>query len=110
MDLSTADTVQPLDQHLCAAIQRELGSQLAGLYLFGSLVLGDFDPRRSDIDLLALTTEPLSDDQVAGLARMQDAFIAAQPQWAERLEILYLSLDILATFKTQPGPVARISP
>src|SRR5215469_13557725 len=33
-------------------IQAILGKHLAGIYLSGSLALGDFDPRSSDLDLV----------------------------------------------------------
>lgn len=103
-------TVEPLISRLRGAIQHQLGPHLAGLYLFGSLVLGDFDPQRSDIDLLAATTLPLSADQFAGLAQMQDAFVVDYPAWANRLEIAYMSLDVLFNITAPAGPVARISP
>jgi len=39
-----------------------LGQALVGVYLHGSAVLGGFIPRRSDIDLLVVTTGPLDND------------------------------------------------
>ncbi len=42
------------------AFHRVLGGNLAGLFLHGSLATGDFAPRRSDLDLLALVRRPLS--------------------------------------------------
>lgn len=40
-----------------------------GLYLTGSTVLGDFHPKRSDIDFVAVSTAPPRSDQLAGLER-----------------------------------------
>jgi len=108
--LPAAETVMPLIDQLRESIRHQLGPSLAGLYLFGSLVLGDFDPERSDIDLLAVMAEPLSADQFDGLARMQGAFIAEHPAWNDKLEIAYMSLDVLSRFKVRTGRVARISP
>ena len=54
-------------------IREAAGSALAGLYLFGSLVVGDFDVDVSDIDLIAVLTSAPSDDLVARLGRMHDA-------------------------------------
>lgn len=38
-----------------------LGDNLVGVYLHGSLVLGCFNPQKSDIDLIVVVDEPLSD-------------------------------------------------
>lgn len=46
---------------LAAALSQVLGDQLVGVYLHGSAVLGDFTPRRSDVDILAVSSGPLSD-------------------------------------------------
>ena len=44
---------------ILSRIQEILGEKLAGLYLFGSLALGDFDRGISDLDLLAATAADL---------------------------------------------------
>ena len=44
---------------LFASLQAVLCEQLVGLYLGGSLALGDFNPRRSDIDFVAVTVDHL---------------------------------------------------
>ena len=38
-----------------------LGNNLVGVYLHGSLVMGCFNPQKSDIDLIIVINEPLSD-------------------------------------------------
>ncbi len=43
-----------------AEMARVLGSQLAGVYLHGSGVLGGFDARRSDLDVLAVCERPMT--------------------------------------------------
>lgn len=40
-----------------------LGEDLVGVYLHGSAALGDFDPKRSDIDMLAVSSRSLSTDE-----------------------------------------------
>lgn len=39
-------------------IKEILNNNLIGLYLFGSLTYGDFNPDSSDIDLVAITKNP----------------------------------------------------
>jgi hypothetical protein len=48
--------------HVCADV---LGDTLVGAILHGSLVLGDYTPGRSDIDLLVVAERELSDRQIA---------------------------------------------
>ncbi len=40
---------------VCGDLRETLGDALTGVYLHGSAVLGGFDPRRSDIDTLAVS-------------------------------------------------------
>jgi predicted nucleotidyltransferase len=72
--------VQTLDraEHDCVdryvdALARELGDRLEEVWLFGSAARGDmwadFWPMRSDVDLLVITAEPLSE-------RTQDRLLA----------------------------------
>lgn len=85
----------------------ELGDELVGLYLYGSLVSGDFDPVRSDIDLIAAVT---TQREVAALARFHAAFARSHPVWGERIELAYVPLDGLRTFKSRHTAVAIIEP
>lgn|GEM_PF-230972 len=87
-----------------------LGAKLAGVYLYGSLVLGDFDADISDIDLLAALTDDLTDAEFAALDAMHGEMVAAQPEWDDRIEIAYVTLEALRTFKTVRCPLAVISP
>jgi predicted nucleotidyltransferase len=59
------DQVERLDDELREA----LGDNLLGVYLHGSLAAGCFNPDRSDIDVLVVTHELLSDEQRAELTR-----------------------------------------
>jgi len=50
----------PASDAIAAALTSVLADNLLGVYLHGSLALGCFNPRRSDIDLLAVTHRPMS--------------------------------------------------
>src|SRR5689334_18419057 len=95
---------------LLARMQAILGDKLVGLYLYGSLVTGDFDDTVSDIDLLAAITDDLTEPQFSALQAMHHQFVADYPERQDRLEIAYLSLGALQTFKTQSSPIGIISP
>jgi hypothetical protein len=95
---------------LLARMQTIFNERLVGLYLYGSLVTGDFDNGVSDIDLLAATSDDINEKQFDALNEMQSDMVLRYPQWNNRLEIAYMSLNALKTFKTQTSNIAIISP
>jgi predicted nucleotidyltransferase len=97
-------------ERLLGEMKGVLGEKLVGLYLFGSLVMGDYDDSVSDIDLLAALTDDIDEATFAALKAMQDGLILEYPQWQDRLEIAYLSVHALRTFKTESSPIGIISP
>jgi hypothetical protein len=62
------DTGSAYTEDVCRVLRETLGDTLTGVYLHGSAVLGGFDPRRSDIDLLAVTSRALSHDERRAVA------------------------------------------
>ncbi len=96
--------------HLLAQLQTILADKFVGLYLYGSLVTGDFDDASSDIDLLTVLTSDLEAREFDALNKMQAAFVLNNPHWENRLEIAYVSLHALETFKTQTSTIGVISP
>ncbi len=102
--------VNNLLNQLLARMRQILGEKLAGLYLYGSLVTGDYDDDTSDVDLLAAITADLDATEFEALDKMHLSIVSERPQWNNRLEIAYLSLHALKTFKTQTSQIAIISP
>jgi hypothetical protein len=56
---------------LLAGLRGTLGPQLVGVYLDGLLATGDFAEHSSDIDLLVVTEDALSDEVVAALGTIR---------------------------------------
>ncbi len=114
MNLTTTATsyhdINSLLGELLARMQLALGPRLVGLYLYGSLVWGDFDRGSSDIDLLAATSSLIDEAEFARLNLMQDELSGQYKDWEGRIEIAYVSLNSLRNFKTQSSPLAIISP
>src|SRR6266704_2411523 len=102
--------VEELVARIRDAIREAAGSALAGLYLFGSLVVGDFEVDVSDIDLIAVLTSDPSDDLVARLGRMHDALASENPVWAGRIEVIYVSAAALSRWWEGIARMAVISP
>src|SRR6478672_8075629 len=102
--------VNELLAQLLAAMQGVLGPKLVGVYLYGSLVTGDFDHGSSDVDLLAALSADLDAPELAALHQMHQAFADTHQYWAGRIEVAYISVAGLQTFRTQRTPIAVISP
>jgi predicted nucleotidyltransferase len=75
---------------LLTNVQEILGNQLVGMYLYGSLSSGDFNPETSDIDFLVVTTSTLSDKAIAELRSMHQRIWKSGLNWASKLEGSYI--------------------
>lgn len=102
--------VPPVLNNLAAEIIEHLGRSLVGLYLYGSLVVGDFDASRSDIDLLAVTRGPLEPETARAIERMHHSILERFPEWQDRLDVGYFPSAVLGHFEEPLGEVYRISP
>jgi aminoglycoside adenylyltransferase-like protein/nucleotidyltransferase-like protein len=95
---------------LLTRIKVVLGDKLVGVYLSGSLVTGSYDDDVSDIDLLAATASDVDDEELERLRVTHHELVASHPQWDDRIEVAYLSVAALRTFKTHTSRLAIISP
>lgn len=92
-----ADVNQVLEA-LLADVKAVLGERFYGLYLYGSLASGDFNPRRSDIDFLVVTEGLLPDQTIAALREMHEGLWATGGKWAGKLEGAYLPRQLLRKY------------
>jgi predicted nucleotidyltransferase len=79
----------------CAAT---LGETVAGVVLHGSLTLGDYLPGRSDVDLLVVVDDPLTDAQLDALTGVAAALRAQAPG---RVDLRVVTRQVAGT----PTPV-----
>lgn len=91
---------------LVSGVRAALEDNLVGVYLRGSLALGDFDPESSDIDFLVVTGRPVSDDQFAALADLHARLAVLENPYAGHLEGSYIDRAALRHF----GPHERRHP
>jgi hypothetical protein len=103
-------TLEPLLEALVSGIRAVLGGDLVGVYLYGSAVSGGFDPGVSDVDLVVVTSPEVEEIDFAGLDRMQLAVIDRNPEWRDRIEIIYIGRTTLWSFRTNIGSLAVVSP
>jgi hypothetical protein len=102
--------VEPVLQDAVARIRHTLADKLVGLYLYGSLTLGDFDLDISDIDVLAAVSSDITAEEFAQLEQMHEEFAIVHPVWRGRIEVQYFSLEGLQTFRDKRSQIVVISP
>lgn len=103
------DDVGPLLDDLAVGIRGALGAKLLGLYLWGSYVVGDFDPHLSDLDLIAALAADVDAREFASLGAMHDALARDYPAWAGRIEVRYATVATLDR-PAAGGEIVSISP
>lgn len=101
-DTSPAPTPYPAVNAVLRRLRDDLhatlGAALTGLYVHGSLALGDFNPQRSDIDFVAATGGELGPAQQDTLAAMHRRLTGSGLPWADRLEGSYIPVVTLRRY------------
>jgi predicted nucleotidyltransferase len=82
-------------EELSLGLQKILGNNLNGLYLFGSLVYGDFKEGSSDIDLVAIIKKPFNEHELGQVKKLHHVLNEHHPKWQERVECSYTPIHML---------------
>lgn len=90
------EKVSALLRELGARLPAVLGRNLLGVYLYGSLTQGAFDPEQSDVDCIAVTRRDLSEAQFRRLNEWLARAAESNP-WAARLQMVFLIRDEVLT-------------
>lgn len=93
-------------QLLSREVKNVLKDQFIGIYVHGSLAVGDFDPERSDIDFLVVTKDMVSKDLFFSLEKMHDRIATDGNEWTKKLEGSYVPKELLRSNK----PPAKARP
>lgn len=104
------DTVRPILPRLTNGLQSILRENLVGVYLYGSLITGDYDRGISDIDLVVVLHQALDVAEFESLHRLHQSIVERRPEWHDRLELAYISAEALRTFRSQSSVIGIISP
>lgn len=83
---------------LLTKVQTILGQNFVGLYLHGSLAMGDFNLKRSDIDFLVVTNQEISDETLEALKMAHDVIRTSHSDWSDKLEGPYVPQAALRRF------------
>lgn len=92
------EAVNILLHRLRTDVEAILGAELVGIYLYGSLSLGDFNPTSSDVDFLVVTQHELSQEQIAALQKMHTDIAASALPFAQEIEGSYIPRAALRCF------------
>lgn len=101
--------INRLLESLLSHIRHIFQERLVGLYLYGSLTTGDFDPGSSDIDLLAVTSSRITTPEFKALHAMHRDFTRTNHEWENRVDAVYLPVTALRRFRFEKSPIV-ISP
>jgi len=96
--MNTTDVVL---NSLVELVKLKLNQELVGIYLYGSLVHGDFDEKLSDVDLLVVTKCSVDELNHDELTKMHERFNNLFPEWSERIDLAYVSHESLESFKSK---------
>ncbi len=87
-------------ESLASAMTTVLDFQLVGVYLHGSMVLGGFDPRRSDVDVLVVTSNPMTPERQSAAAQVLSQDVLPCP--AQGLELSILTHEVTLHPSSRP--------
>lgn len=102
--------VNELIDTLSCEILKNLHNCFFGLYLHGSLAIGDFDPYRSDVDLLVVTDGELPDEGITALKSMHAHIAGSDLKWKTNFEGSYIPKNALRRYDSTncTHPVIRV--
>lgn len=84
---------------LAKIIQQHLKQDLVAVYTYGSVLDSDFDARLSDLDILVVTKQEISEALLPQLEAIHVDFSAKNHEWSNRLDIAYISKMSLQNIK-----------
>lgn len=97
--MSSTQEVEQLLTIIAREVPSRLPANLLGIYLRGSLAMGDFRPQSSDIDLLAVTHQRVNEAEFARLADLHSLIAQGDHPYAKRIEIAYIEREALRRYR-----------
>ena len=94
---------------LLTDVKEVLGEHFVGMYLYGSLSSGDFDPASSDIDFLVVTEDILPDATVSKLEAMHSRIWETNLKWAAKLEGSYVHKELIRRHDPNGAPCPTVN-
>lgn len=101
-NLTPHEEINKIITLLSQDISEIFNNNLIGVYLFGSLTYGDFNPHSSDIDLVTILRYQASQVQIGKLKKLHFEIEIKYPKWAKRIENSYTPSQMLTSI-SPPG-------
>lgn len=96
-------------QQLLSGAQAVLGDHFIGLYLYGSLASGDFNPQTSDIDFVVVIDADLPEELIRDLEALHVRLWNSGLKWAAKLEGAYVPFHTLRRHDPNAAPCPTIN-
>jgi predicted nucleotidyltransferase len=103
------DDVNEVLHLLLINVKQILEEQFFGMYLYGSLSSGDFNPESSDVDFLVVATDYLSEKTISELEAMHKQTWATSLKRAGKLEGAYIPKELIRKHNPNAFPVPTIN-
>jgi predicted nucleotidyltransferase len=81
------------------SLERASTKNFVGMYLIGSLAVGDFDAT-SDVDFMVVTNDELSNQELAAVQVAHSGYLARDDRWPTHLEYSFFPLAKLQTLSS----------
>lgn len=101
------EVIKPLLDEYVSLLEQKLPGLVNGLYLHGSIALGAFNERMSDIDFIALCSRPCTPDDVEHLKQIHENIAQKYPRW--ELQGSFLQWQNLGQFEEIAPPFPAYS-
>ena len=88
------------------ALQRASAGNFVGMYLIGSLAIGDFDAT-SDIDFMVVINEELTGDELMAIGAAHSDYLGRDDRWPTHLEYSFFPMVKLQTPSSPFGETSR---
>ena len=113
LEVSTQPSIFPevneMLKLLLSNVKEILRDQFVGMYLYGSLASGDFNPATSDIDFLVVTKNILSEKKITALEAMHNQTWASSLKRAGKLEGAYVPKELIRRHDPYGKPCPTIN-
>ena len=98
--------VREVIELLLIKVKGALNDKFIGMYIHGSLALGDFNPNSSDIDFFVITKGEISKEEFSLLKQIHNDILSIDNKWGKRLEGSYIDMETLKSITppTKPRP------
>ena len=103
------DDVNDVLNLLLTNVKEILQEQLVGMYLYGSLASGDFDPETSDVDFLFVTDNVLANEIISKLEIMHKEIWSTDLKFAGKLEGAYVPKELIRKHDPNGVPCSTVN-